>query len=243
MSLSLILCEGKTDAIIIGYLMIRVYGWKYEKKSNEIPPSIKVGKDESFEWYKRDSDFLAICGVGGKSRFSSFLKHSFVPWQNQQDKERVFSKIVIVRDRDKEEVQKIQSSLEIKGSPIQFIDNTWVDFHCFDGFKQPYILKTYLLIIPSDKEGCLESVLLCALSERPDDAKLVKCCIDFVEKNAGVAGKYLTKQRLIEKAKLGVTFAMMSPEKVFDFLDTILKEIDWENRVSLLNTFSSLKEI
>lgn len=31
MSLSLILCEGKTDAIIIGYLMIGRYGWSYRK--------------------------------------------------------------------------------------------------------------------------------------------------------------------------------------------------------------------
>ena len=47
----------------------------------------------------------------------------------------------------------------------------------------------------------------------------------------------------MEKAKLGVAFAMISLEKVFDFIDEILRGIDWGKKESLVKALQRLQEI
>lgn len=78
---------------------------------------------------------------------------------------------------------------------------------------------------------------------RGGDKPLIDSCIAFVEENKGKAKRYLTKNRLVEKAKLGVAFAMISLEKVFDFIDEILRGIDWGKKESLVKALQRLQEI
>ncbi len=243
---SLILCEGKTDAIIIGYLMIGYYSWKHVNNLDKaIPKTIKVSDSQSFEWFQKDSNYAAVCGVGGKSCFTSFLNERIGPFQTAQAYNESFSKILIIRDRDNEEIKDIQDSLSISTDKfsLKFVKNTWIDNPCIDGFDRNYIVKTCLNIIPQDKEGALENVILDSISEVEEDKKIVDSCIDFVEENKEKAKKYLSRKRLVEKAKVGVTFAMMSPEKVFYFIDEILKSIDWSKRKTIVQAFSELKNI
>lgn len=69
----LILCEGKTDAILLSYYLGRVANWKFAKKG---PSGLKIqspSNNESINWYKKDEDYLLICGVGGKDNFGNFF--------------------------------------------------------------------------------------------------------------------------------------------------------------------------
>ena len=57
----LILCEGKTDAILLSYYLEKVAGWKYTTKS---PSGLKFkisNENESMNWYRKDQDYLLIC--------------------------------------------------------------------------------------------------------------------------------------------------------------------------------------
>ena len=71
----LILCEGKTDAILLSYYLGRVRQWmpcKRGPKNYRISVDEKAG--ESAYWYQQGSDYLLICAVGGKNKFGSFFK-------------------------------------------------------------------------------------------------------------------------------------------------------------------------
>ena len=69
----LILCEGKTDAILLGYYLMKTDGWALERK----PPSgldIKAQEqNENVVWYKKGNEKLMICAVGGKDNFGQFF--------------------------------------------------------------------------------------------------------------------------------------------------------------------------
>jgi len=64
----IILCEGKTDAILLSYFLIRRFGWEYIKGQIVGLPINK--ENEVLNWY-RNSKYpdqeLAIWGVGGIS--------------------------------------------------------------------------------------------------------------------------------------------------------------------------------
>jgi len=70
----LILCEGKTDAILISYYLAKTAGWQYSRTCpNGL--DIKTNKgNEAIKCYVNNNEYLAICSVGGKDNFGSFFK-------------------------------------------------------------------------------------------------------------------------------------------------------------------------
>ena len=69
----LILCEGETDAILLSYYLGKTAGWKYTSKTPDGANIQKRKDNESVNWYKKDKDYLLICGVGGKDNFGNFF--------------------------------------------------------------------------------------------------------------------------------------------------------------------------
>ena len=70
----LILCEGKTDAILLSYYLGCVQQWIPCMRG---PKNFRISVDEksgeSAYWYQRGEDRLLICGVGGKDKFGGFF--------------------------------------------------------------------------------------------------------------------------------------------------------------------------
>ena len=97
------------------------------------------------------------------------------------------------------------------------------------------------MIIPFDKEGALETFLLDALSEDKDDKIVVEAAKEFVVDLD--SGKYLTRDRDKIKAELGVTFAVIFPDKVFTMMNDLLIEIPWEEYTTVQECFTLLEEI
>ncbi len=62
---TLILCEGKTDAILISYLLCKMSGWNPTKANKKMSVIVSEKNNEFAYWYVRDDDKLLICGVGG----------------------------------------------------------------------------------------------------------------------------------------------------------------------------------
>lgn len=109
----IILCEGSTDTAFLGYYMSKVFGWKYVSVNDKDLTSVGITNrknNESMKWYKKENDFLAICGVGGKDNFKKFFE--------VQLKEMItltgdFDKIAVVTDRDDKSIKSIEEALDL----------------------------------------------------------------------------------------------------------------------------------
>ena len=99
----IILCEGKTDAILISYFLEK-FEWQFSKKVMQI--NLPVDKDnEVFSWYRhpdKPDQELAIWGVGGYSNIQLKLKYITESIQSQPEKQfqNRFNKIVLFVDND-----------------------------------------------------------------------------------------------------------------------------------------------
>ncbi|WP_337575877.1 DUF3226 domain-containing protein [Allofournierella sp.] len=236
----LILCEGKTDAILLSYYLDRVHHWTPCKKG---PKEVRISADEisgeSAYWYQREEDRLLICGVGGKDKFGSFFKNKIEPAIIDA---HAFSKVALVTDRDDRKEEDVTSEVyrHFERVITRVEQNRWVSNLYQDSFGQQQNLSFLLLIIPTDQQGALESLLLEAISEDPYDREIVTRSNAFVAEIAPHADRYIGHARLKLKARLGVTWAIQSPGKEFSFIDTQIRSVKWEQSQVLANCFSQL---
>lgn len=237
---TLILCEGSSDAILLGYYLQRVASWQHSKAPKSF--TIKVDKNESAEWYVRDDDWLMICGVGGNSCFGSFFENRI---KNPQVYQNAFDKIAIVCDRDNNTTDEIVEFLlsDFGGFIHELRDREWKNTTYQDGFQIEQVLPVLLLTIPVGKEGALETLLMDAISEKPEDKEIVERCQSFVDEMVPIATQYLTSRRLQLKSKPSVIWAIQSPQKVFKFIDEQLQSVEWERSEILRSCFEELTRI
>jgi hypothetical protein len=244
--IKLILCEGKTDAIFLSYYLEQVCGWTHKFPKDEIPKNFSINsnikKGESMEWYRRADDFLLICGVGGKDNFGSFIKSKIIPAMIDGN---VFSKIAIVTDRDDREESSICQSFQSLLKPVVSLidDNVWIGNRYKNSFGQEKTVDFLLLIIPSDKEGALETTLMDAIAEIEYDRVIVESSKEFVASIAPMASRYIGKNRLKLKTCLGVIWSIQSPEKIFSFIDEQIRSVKWEKSELIAQCFNKLMEI
>ena len=123
----LILCEGKTDAILLSYYLGCVQQWIPCMRG---PKNFRISVDEksgeSAYWYQRGEDHLLICGVGGKDKFGRFFADKI---QAAILDAQVFSKVALVTDRDDRQEADITAEVcRIFASAItQAKQNHWVE--------------------------------------------------------------------------------------------------------------------
>lgn len=241
----LILCEGETDAILLSYYLQRTCGWDYVRRS---PAGMDIKADaihgESTNWYRKGADYLLICAVGSKDRFQHFFDEKIAP-PLKTSNAAAFSKIALITDHDDETeadiVHRIQEELPLVASKAEH--NVWIPHEYQNGYGEVQRLDFLLLIIPREREGALESLLLDAISEDDYDKNIVDKSKLFVDMIAPEAGRYIGKRRLVLKAYLGVTWAIQSPQKVFQFIDEQLRSTPWEKSEILWDTFQKIREI
>lgn len=241
----LILCEGKTDAILLGYYLMRTAGWEHEKRAPKGLEIKTTEKNENVAWYKRGDEMLLICAVGGKDNFGLFfLRYIQRPILNASNGDP-FPRIVLITDRDERNVEEIESSITQKLSP--FFAGTknreWVTNRYTDSFDMEKSIETLLLVIPEKHQGALENVMLEAISEEPYDKNIVDKCASFVAELRPEAERYIPTDRMQLKAHLSTVWAIQSPEKAFDHIDMQIKSVHWEKYETLNQCFGILKDI
>ena len=238
----LILCEGKTDAILLSYYLGKIAGWKFVKKGPSGLAIQQPNDNESISWYKKNDDYLLICGVGGKDNFGNFFNERIrIP----QITTNAFEKIAIITDRDDREVIDICNSLseDMSGFFKDIQDREWCENSYQDAFGMEKTVQLLLVIIPKEHMGALENVMLSAISEDPYDKNIVDKTAVFVQQMRVEAGKYISTERLHLKAHLGVTWAVQFPEKVFSMIDEQISSVRWEEYDTLKECFGILNEI
>lgn len=238
----LILCEGKTDAILLSYYLEKTAGWSFAKKG---PADLNIQnpkENESIKWYKKDRDYLLICGVGGKDNFGNFFEERI---KKPLITVNGFEKIAFITDKDDRTVEEIIISMAegIDNFFPDIQDRAWCENLYEDAFGIKENIQVLLLVIPKEHAGALETVMLSAISENSYDKNIVEKAAGFVEQMRVEADRYIFNERLQLKANLGVTWAIQYPEKVFSLIDEQIRSVKWEEYAVLKECFGILCEI
>ena len=240
---SLILCEGSTDAILLSYYLIKVYGWEVCKKAPDHLNIKESEANESVNWYKKDDNWLLICGVGGKDKMELFFREKIQsPMINS---ETAFSKFAVVLDHDDKSIESIESNASDMFSPVitDMKNNTWIDNGYLDSFGIKRNVESLLIIIPSEQQGALETLLLNVIAEDPYDEQIVKKTGCFVDEMRTIASRYISNNRMRLKAHLSVTWAIQTPDKAFSFMDEQIRSVPWERSEILRDSFQQLEKL
>nr|WP_027870138.1 DUF3226 domain-containing protein [[Eubacterium] cellulosolvens] len=238
----LILCEGETDAILLSYFLGKVAGWKFCRK----PPANVAIKPDAFEesanWYEKGEDRLLICAVGGKDNVGSFFEKKI---QRPVVDAGAFSRIALVLDRDESEIQSIEAHASSVCKPVinTMRNNEWVQNVYIDAYGTEQMIEGLLVVIPTEHEGALETLMLDSIAEDPYNSVIVDKAGAFVADMKTVASKYLGSRRNAIKVHLGVTWAVQYPEKVFKLINEQILSVKWEESEVLHKCFAQLEKI
>ena len=235
----IILCEGQTDAILLSYYLGKVSGWEFCRKP---PKNIAIKEDtfdQSINWYEKGDDHLLICGVGGKDKISSFFTKKI---KKPIIDAGAFSRVALVLDRDNNEISSIEAHASSVFRPVitAMQNNLWTENHYIDAFGTDQKIDALLVVVPTEHQGALETIMLDSISEDPYDAKIVAKAKSFVKDMRSIASRYIKNDRAELKAHLGVTWAVQYPEKVFRLINEQIKSVRWENSEVLHKCFEQL---
>lgn len=240
----LILCEGETDQILIGYYLSKMRGWKYSKKEG-MPFA-----DKKVLWYvDPNGQVLGIWSVGGND-FLPAIEKVFT----LERIEHSLLKLAIVTDHDDKaaEDERLASICQKIKRTIQLIDfdeenfvhrrNSWQPLNYFDSFSSKAQMQFCYMLVPLDEQGALETYMLNALSENNKERSAVISQVRAFLCNFE-SDIFLKKRRERRKAELGVSVAIFSPDKVFTTINELLFDVNWENFSTTHSQFCLLCDI
>ena len=166
------------------------------------------------------------------------------------DGENYFESIVMITDRDESStessfIQKIEAVLSEKQIILKdkIENNQWNMLEMTTRAGDKIRIKLLVLVIPFDEEGAMETFLLKAISRQDEyDANIIKDCEYFI-KNTDQGRRYLSKRRLIVKAKFDAYFCVRTAAEQFNERRNILKNIPWENYTETQKVFRQLENV
>jgi hypothetical protein len=235
---SVILCEGRVDAVLIGQYLISNRGWEYSKPKEKLKVQPQ-DKQQLINVYRRDDDWVYIWAVGGRTRFQTPL-NDVITLNKREDNRSGFHNIIVLVDNDEGEEQVIQEEFCGYFSVAELKNNDWKDFSYVDGFGQDSISKVLLAIIPFNEKGALETVMINSLAEE-DDEGVIPQCRDFIANIK--TQKYLLKRREKLKAQLATIVSIISPDRAVDSLVEIVEGIEWNKYQTVNEAFRKLLEL
>jgi hypothetical protein len=247
-----VICEGKTDAILISYFVKRRFGWVRTKSPVIRLPVVR--DNEVLYWYyhpEKPDQELAIWGAGGIDQIPVKLGHIINRSRAERTPINRFGRVVLFFDRNdrnktqcKDLVEKWateDNELEITGK-LQL--GQWVDarVELRKSPQEDYELRILPIVLPPDSEGNLEIFLTNSIRDQSEhDEQLVdraRSFIGFIPDEP-----YLSKTRYRPKACLGAILSVMSPDWVFSTLDHRLTRVQWEKIRSVTAVYEKLSEL
>ena len=243
---SLLICEGKTDAILYGYYLIKKFDWQYLELKHR-PRQMKnfiLSDDQSFELYQKDGRYLLIIAAGGASRFND-IWDKFKPLISIADENYVLKKVAIIRDRDNNDDGTLISIFSnVFDSSIKEL-NSWCTSEFVNDFGDMIKMEILPLVVPLDKYGALEDAIMDALSMNNSYKLIIDQSKSFVYDTKSKVNKFdteiLNEQRMIPKAVLSSFVSIVSPERTFDKVNKVLLEYKWEDNQVLSNMLRGLE--
>lgn len=221
---SIILCEGFDDVLILGYYLFKTQGWRFNPKGvfSKLYNFPKMDyKRQAVEIYERAEERLGIWAAGGKDSFDDAYK--FINRVNNLNPAEKIDKVFILTDRDQEE-----------------IDN------CLMAMKDKiYNLEIIPVVVPFDKNGAIETVLMEGIAETGEEEEyIVNCANAYIEEalNSGRLHNYLQHERERIKAKLSAVISITNPDRSTNLFDKVLMSWDWETKNEVKRHFEKIAE-
>ena len=248
---SIILCEGETDQIIIGYYFFMNFKFKPCKKLPAIAPQ-KINPENEAEKiyaYNRNDDNLIIWAVGGHGNlFEEALERILNRNKLNSPVNGIYSKICIVTDHDSDEELdifwlRINQCLTNFGITQKVQNNRWIETEQSIDFNENKIpIKLLGLPVPLDENGALEVLLLNAFNEKDYNSYIVEKSRNIIENllenKDKFSKKYLSTRREQIKAPLAVFLAVTAPEQTFALIDEMMLSIPWNKYPAIKKQFS-----
>jgi len=246
--MNIILCEGKTDAILISYFLITVHKYSYSKKEIVKLPIEK--NNEEVNWYSKEAHSLAIWAVGGYDRLKQCLAAVIERNESEMRSAYRFDKIILMLDRDTRIDEQLLTDISVwfQESKIRYkakikFDN-WIE--CAMTLKkmptEDYRIDILPLVIPPEGEGALETFLLNSLRDNSDEDKsVINESRQYIQKIQDVS--YLKKKRFREKACLGAVLSVFSPDWVFSDINDRICSVRWEEIHKINKGFQNFERL
>lgn len=233
MMTELMLVEGVSDVQLISCYLQNVYGWKHE--NNNALGIVQMDVHGHIESLSKEGNQLVLCGVGGNGKFEHFTKEHRI---DSMLVEREIASVMVVTDHDEDSVLRITRRINASFRDISFDSGKWSDNEITDSFGQPKNIRTHLLIVPADKKGALESVIINALKDIPNENKLIEEVIDFIESMKIELVPELQKINKANKATVGTFFSVRYPQHAMKSFAIVASQIDWSQSESLKDLFA-----
>jgi len=248
---SIILCEGKTDGILISYFLIRQYGWQY-KKANKLRESLPIDhRNEQFNLYTHGTDpsrELSIWSGNGISDIPRKLKSVIERNKVERNPEDRYYRTVIFFDRDEKTEQECETLFRswFKDADVTFEKaptlSKWTNGSIELNLKpiNKYLQEFLCIVLPPDSNGALETFLLNCLKQASEsDRVIVDEANRFIER-IPAGHLYLPQRRLRQKACMGSVLSVISPDWVYSDLETRLTQVPWEKLSAASGVYNEL---
>lgn len=243
---SLILCEGKTDCVLLQYYLEKVHLWKRTGRS-----AFHAVDGSWSNLFEKTGSRLIISETRGCSRMSEGLATAITRNQNAApgSREDFFDKIIIFTDNDETDtisnmICEIENKLHTTSasyiSPLR--KDTWnkIAIQSIEGEKQ---FELYIMFIPFNENGALETYLLnCIGSNDIYDKEIINKGNFFVD-TIDPDGRYLNQRRLKTKAKFDVYFSVRTAADQYAERQNILKSIEWETYETIREDFKVFADL
>jgi hypothetical protein len=247
---NIIICEGKTDAILIGYFLCRVCNCQYAKSNLAVALPVKK-HNEVLNWFSKAGNpepNTAVWGVGGYDRLTLTLADVISRNKSETDPHKRFKRIVLFWDHDKRSDKDCFDVLLkwIQASQLTPIDNVALGiwFRCKTVLEktphEDYEMEILAMILPPTGEGELETFLIDSLIKNSDDDRIVvENARNFIDQIPDEP--YLRKVRHRTKACLGAILSVCSPDWVFSDMNTRLCSVPWEKILEVAAVYDNLR--
>ena len=241
---SIILCEGIDDVLILGYFLHKTSGWWFEPKAR-FAEKFDLPKDQHIELYSKNNNVAAIWAVGGKDSFESAFK--FISTINRSHPEEGVNKVFIFKDRDTEDIDKclmdLKDKLDKYDIEISELRNGQENKYVYEVDDEQYNLDIIPIIIPFERAGALETVLMQGIEESGvEESYIVKCADEYIEEilASGRLHNYLKHEREQLKARLSAVIAITNPDRSTAEFNKVLMSWEWENVPAVKRHFEAI---
>ena len=226
--IAIMIVEGDTDLLLVSLLLEKWLGFKFHQKGPFSP------NYDNYAWYYNNTFELLIYNSQGISNLNKCFD-LLMPQIKSNDE---VEKTIIMIDRDDKTDEEILRLVNFED--IKFVINSEKENTLDTELGDSKSLYTYLKVIPSEKNGALETIVLDSLKN--DELDIVSSVDEFVCRLNPKAKKHLSKKRYELKAKLAISYVLIDPLNAFCELKKRFYKVDVDNK-TIEENFSFLKEI
>lgn len=241
---SIIICEGKTDGILISYGLITLSHYTFVK-SDVVKRKVGLSFPQlDISWYAQDENYIGIVYAGGND-FGKSITQIIERNKYQFD----IDKILVITDHDDitaesdrlKDIENVINS-ELGGDALRLETGIWNKIDMTDDLGQSNQLKFYYMLIPEHDFGAMETFVVDSLRKMGDEEELAAEQVErFID--SFKSEKFLKKRRERVKAKLSVLLSVISPDRTFTTIDDYLKAMYWSKFEGYKNTFKPILDV